>query len=123
MFLFPCSQASKNCTQLAGQNGTRLVARFDWDQRFVTEPPSYQRVYGQLVDFGHCSPSFWPQGPALNRFLCNFVPRPKDCNRESCQGRLAPVVKPDPLELGQLNKYINMEKDPKKRDKVKQDRQ
>ena len=28
-------------TQLAGQNRTRLVARFDWDQRFVTEPPSY----------------------------------------------------------------------------------
>ena len=41
MFLFRCFQASKNFTQLAGQNGTRLVARFDWDQRFVTEPPSY----------------------------------------------------------------------------------
>ena len=40
MFLFRCFQASKNFTQLAGQNGTRLVARFDWDQRFVTEPPN-----------------------------------------------------------------------------------
>ena len=25
------------------ENGTRLVARFDWDQRYVAEPPSYQR--------------------------------------------------------------------------------
>ena len=41
MFLFLRFQASKNFTQLAGQNGTRLVARFDWNQRFVTEPPSY----------------------------------------------------------------------------------
>ena len=55
--------------------------------------PHIRGIYGQLVDFGHCSSSFWPQGPALNRFLCNFVPRPKDCNRDRCQGRLAPVVK------------------------------
>ena len=51
--------------------------------------PHIRGIYGQLVDFGHCSPSFWPQGLALNRFLCNFVPRPKGCNRDRCQGRLA----------------------------------
>ena len=52
-----------------------------------------RRIYGQLVDSGHCSANFWPLGPALNRLRCNFVPRPKDCNRDRCQGRLAPVVK------------------------------
>ena len=49
-------------TQLAWQNETRLVARFDWDQRFVAEPPSFQR---DLWSIG--SPNFWPQGLALNR--------------------------------------------------------
>ena len=55
--------------------------------------PNIRGIYGQLVDFGHCSPSFSPQGQALNRFLCNFVPRQKYCNRDRCQGCLAPVVK------------------------------
>ena len=55
--------------------------------------PHIRGIYGQLVDLGHCSLSFWPQGPALNRFLCKFVQRSKYCNRDHCQGRLAPLVK------------------------------
>ena len=93
MFLFPCFQASKNFTQLAGQNGTPWSRGLTGISALLPNLPHIRGIYGQLVDFGHCSSSFWPQGPALNRFLCNFVPRPKDCNRDRCQGRLAPVVK------------------------------
>ena len=55
--------------------------------------PHIRGIFGQLVDFGHCSLSFWPQGPAAKRFKCSFVPRRTDCNRDRCQGRLTPVVK------------------------------
>ena len=81
-----------------------LVARFDWEQGFI------RGIYGQLLDFDHCSPqclaprsgpktslilegfmvNFWilviaalnvlPQGPGLNRFFGSFVPSPNDCN-------------------------------------------
>ena len=34
--------------------------------------PHIRGIYGQLVDFGHCSPSFWPQVPALNSNLNCF---------------------------------------------------
>ena len=68
--------------------------------------PQIRGIYGQLVDSGHCSPNFWPQGPALNRLQCNFVPRPKDCksrplSRSFGAGRQGP--------LGQLNKYVQKE--------------
>ena len=92
-FSFFVSRPLKILRNLQGKMGHAWSRGLTGISALLPNLPHIRGIYGQLVDFGHCSSSFWPQGPALNRFLCNFVPRPKDCNRDRCQGRLAAVVK------------------------------
>ena len=111
-FSFLVSRPLKILRNLQGKMGHAWSLGLTGISALLPNLPYIRGIYGQLVDFGHCSPSFWPQGPALNsalnRFLCNFVLRLKDCNRDRCQGRFG-AGRHDPL--GQLNKYINMQKE------------
>ena len=96
MFLFLCFQASKNFTQLAGQNGTRLVARFDWDQRFVTEPPSYWRDLWSIGRFWSLQPQLLaPRAGPKSDFSVISFRGPKiaieTVVKVVCQGRLTVV--------------------------------
>ena len=86
-------QASKILRNLQGKMGHACSPGLTGTSALLPTLPHIREIYGQLVYFGHCSTNFWPQGPALDCFWCDFVPRPKDCNRHRCEGRLAPVVK------------------------------
>ena len=92
-FSFFVSRPLKILRNLQGKMGHAWSRGLTGISALLPNLPHIRRIYGQLVDSGHCSPNFWPQGLALNRLQCNFVPRTKDCNRDRCQGRFAPVVK------------------------------
>ena len=91
-FSFFVSRPLKILLNLQGRMGHAWSRGLTGISALLPNLPHVRGIYAQLVDSGHCSPNFWPQGPALNRLKCNFVPRPTDCNRDRCQGRLAPVV-------------------------------
>ena len=75
MFLSLRFQASKILRNLQGKMGHAWSPGLTGTSALLSNLPHIRGINRQLLDFGHCSANFWPQG------------------RDHCQGRLAPDVK------------------------------
>ena len=69
-------------------------------------------IYHKKLGLVTAAPTFGSK-VALNRLYCRFVPRPEDCKRDHCQGRLAVVKSVRPVEQAKTSR--------KERDKTRQE--